>query len=153
MQQSIENVSVGDWVTVISQEYREAITIQNKYDTEYHREIPKIDPEPLKVVAISTPFILGESVITTKASNRGVSIDVRFSKWSKLSDDFVKEYCRLLKLPIPKDLDPDGEIEKGTKQCPVCGKNMRERLVREGKNISDWILICNSCRLQLVPMD
>ena len=147
----IENVSVGEYITVTSDVYRPEQFRPSSFEYEHVTEIRRIDPEPLRVVAISAPFILCERIGATKGS---ISVDCRHVQWTKVNETFVREFCRLEKTDVPDDAktDDDKEQEKETskRMCPLCAERMSERR-GAGKN-DKWLLTCDQCQMQFVPI-
>lgn len=158
----IENVKAGDFLIVISDVYRKESIRPNSFEVEVIDEIKRRgDPEPLKVAAVSAPFILCERLIKRIKAGAGIGelvsvavpmfvpIDSRFEEWSKVDGDYVREYCRLNEAEIPDEVKTDDDKpEKENRLCPVCVEPMSERMIT-----NKWRLICSACQLKLVPIE
>ena len=151
---TIENINVGDYLVVISENYRPEKFIPNGFEFEHVTEIRRVTPEPLKVVAIATPFVLCEQLGKVKGPNlhRGpVTIDCRHTRWTKVDELFVREFCRLEGSDIPDDVKTEEDKEEDQKRlCPLCLEQMIERRNMSDKN--GWVLACNQCKMQYVSM-
>ena len=109
----------------------------------------------MKVVAINAPFILCEEAVTENASvvKPPLHVDCRHTRWTKLTEEFIREYCRLKKVAVPGELksEEDKEEDKNDKKrcCPLCVEPMTER---KGTK-SGWKMICKSCDVQLTRIE
>jgi len=142
---SIENISVGDYLVVIDDDYRPEKFLPNAFQYSYIEAVVARDAVPAKVVAVSAPFVLCERLGESKGP---VTVDCRFSRWTKVDGQFVSEFCRLSKILVPEDArcgETDQEASK--KICPICLGKMSE-VRTDGK----WCLACGECQMKYVPM-
>lgn len=147
---AVECISPGEFLVILSDRYTEEKIIPKGFEVEHIPAIRRRSGEPLKVVAIGAPFLICERV--TGQDNKARFVDSRYETWTKVDEQYVREYCRLERHSIPEILQRPEELEK-TKQakkslCPVCLEKMSERQVmgRPG-----WNLACAGCELELVP--
>lgn len=149
----IENVAVGDYIVVVDEAYRPEAFHPSAFKYTYIPEIKRKYPEPLLVVAIAAPFLLCEVV---GEKSHAISVDSRHEDWTKIDQQYVREFCRLQERKIPDGIksaeQKAKDLEDKKRICPVCAQRMGERRWR-GKTGGTWVLSCARCNLQLVPIE
>lgn len=153
--QSVENVSVGDFLIVVSDRYQQKDILPAGFEYRVVEEVGEIDPEPLRVVAVSSPIILCER---TAEVGEGDFIDCRFQTFTKVSPEYVSEYCRLQRVKPPRGLNASASEEDREEAgetfglCPVClGKMSEMRHVNQFVK-SEWVLFCKDCNKGLIEI-
>lgn len=139
---AVENLNVGDYIVVIGDIYRN-FESRKTFDVNYIEAVEEVIPIPLKVLAISAPFALCEY-----PNGEPISVDQRYEFWTKVNDQFVREYCRMLKAPIPPEMQTEDDQVSAQRKCPLCAEIMSERRGSSER----WDLYCSECEMTYVPI-
>jgi len=150
----IENLHVGNWIAITDFEPVGDESISHPFfggGGGVQRISPAIDGRPLKIVAISAPFI---AVVDPRA-RVVVPVDTRTIRWTKLH----KKYVQLMSgrdLPgtpeqphwiligkLLKNIRNNRSVrtEDKTGLCPICG----EKFIQKKTANTDWELKCRQC--------
>ena len=125
---SIENLRIGDVIMVTSSRYQDEKLIPPAWEGEYQPEMRPISTTPLLVVSIDTPFNLGEQLITRVGE--AMILDSRYVSWTKISERFVREFCRMDEITVPTKFRTKVTSKQETKSklCPLCSSKMSDRM-------------------------
>ena len=137
----IEDIKVGDWITITGYKYWE------EYDISHfppkRRKRLEFDGQPFEVVAISLPFIAAKQLNTTldESEQNVISIDYRAWSIQRVNRRYVKAVMTGDVVETKRGILKKGKpvATKQLKVCPLCGENMKERKKTRQK---DWYLIC-----------
>lgn len=131
----IEDLRVGDMIVITAY-------LPDEKDMRWGKPVEwstdGLDGIPLKVLAVSPPFVLCED-----PQGNGV-IDIRRSKLSRVTKQYAKAFRRVASMAEPAEADP---VEPNSsfvfgRTCPRCGGPMRQ-VMTLGKR--GWRNACKNC--------
>lgn len=145
---TLDNLKRGSFIVVTDVE-SPTLEIDGPFGMQYavnpkERVTPPVDGIPLKVLAISPPFMAVEHPLLPNA----MCIDLRLCKFRKVSKAYLsaieKSFASVNdgQSMFPESQTPARVIANSTRgDCPVCGERMIERLLAPGR----WGLVCRQC--------
>jgi hypothetical protein len=119
MSTAVDDLKVGEHIAVV----------EDKRDWDDRERASTFNGKPLKILAISLPFL------SVSDGQRVFAIDVR--AWGVRRLD--KKYVKVMAEEAPKRKK---KIKPDPKTCPRCGERMVERL---DQSVERWFLVCRSC--------
>lgn len=138
----VDDLAVGQWVAIEAELTDEHPLDSNPFWFASHRRESKVDGMPLRILAISLPF-----VCVTNGKYRFV-LDAREVVFCRLCPKFVKTLT-----VTPRSYNGDRYVihddqqrsklrpqEKSERACPVCSEKLIERYTA-----GVWILACRQC--------
>ena len=138
----VDDLTVGQWVAIERELTEEQSPDSGPFWFVQHRRETKVDGMPLRIVAISLPF-----VCVTNGKFRFV-LDTREIVFCRLCPKFVKSLTE-----TPRSYDGDHYVihddqsrakpepqEKPERSCPICSDRLIERYTA-----GVWILACRQC--------
>ena len=129
----VDDLKIGQWVTII-----ESYEVAYNHFEECIIFNDMVTGAPLKVIAISLPF-----VVVSDGKYR-FPIDSRECTFGRISPQYVKSLRGVKRKRghlVVEEKQRGSKITRDAKACPNCGERMIERLIRYGA----WKLLCKDC--------
>ena len=147
----IENIEVGDYLILTDVELEPESHGLDSVESIWggfsqQRRRAEQDHHPLRVAAISVPFILFEPPAGDTA--KAITVDSRYASWTKADADYVRQFHSLHGREVPGCEYTEAAKEPEARMCPECSGKMGERLLR-GK----WVLSCGDCMKAFVSLE
>lgn len=143
----IDSLYVGNWIAitrVVPEEREYSMFMPWAFNSNDNH--PPVDGRPLRILAISLPFIC------VTDGRYKFSLNVRRCEVQKLHRTYVRQmfgalvsYAGVAACELDEDEEDEDTPDDKTGCCPVCGGHLIQ-LLHEGSNV--WMLACKECGFQ-----